>query len=93
MIIIYVIGSDYMKDFKLKWYNFLGFFRSGLAKDIVLGYRKSSGEPDKCPHCKCKDLETYETFRHDQGFVEEYWVRCSKCKEHVGTWAYGSWML
>lgn len=59
----------------------------------LTGYIGKDLEPLKCPHCKCKKLETYETFIHDQGFVEECWVRCSKCKKHVGVWAYGSWLL
>lgn len=82
-----------ISNLKYKWWNLKGFFQSGLAKDVLLGYRKMDGEPIKCHHCKCKKLETYETFTCDQGFLEEYWVRCSKCKEHVGVWAYGSWML
>lgn len=57
----------------------------------VAGYQKLDGKPRKCPYCKCKTLETYETFRHDQGFIEEYWVRCSNCKKQVGVWAYGHW--
>lgn len=57
----------------------------------LTGYIDKNGVPTKCPYCKCKQMETYETFRHDQGFLEEYWVRCSKCKQQTGVWAYGSW--
>lgn len=55
------------------------------------GYLGKDYEPLKCPFCHCKKIETYERFIHDQGFVEEYWVRCSNCKERLGVWAYGSW--
>ncbi len=65
--------------------------RLNYKRNVLLGYIEKNGEPKKCSYCKCKKLETYEVFRHDQGFVEEYWVRCSKCKKKVGVWAYGSW--
>lgn len=81
---------------KLRWAIFKCNLRSLKFKvyrfwRCILGYIDISGAPKKCPHCKCKHLETYETFRHDQGFIEEYWVRCTKCKEQVGVWAYGYW--
>lgn len=60
---------------------------------IKRGYIDKDFAPKKCPICKSKELETYEVFRHDQGFIEEYWVRCKKCKKRLGVWAYGSWYL
>ena len=68
-------------------------YKINILWQRLRGYIGKDLEPKKCPYCKCKKLETYNTFIHDQGFVEEYWVRCSKCKEHIGTWAYGSWYL
>lgn len=85
--------KNILKDLRFKWWSLKSFFKSGLAKDVILGYKTKEGEPIKCPHCKCKKIETYETFRHDQGFVEEFWVRCDNCKEPLGVWAYGSWTL
>ena len=57
----------------------------------LLGYIDKEGAPTKCPYCKSKETEVYETFRHDQGFIEEEWVRCKKCKKQIGVWSYGSW--
>ena len=66
-------------------------FKLYHLKRRLLGYIERDGTPKKCPYCKSKELETYEEFIHDQGFIEEYWVRCKKCKKQVGIWAYGSW--
>lgn len=66
-------------------------FHINLKFQQLKGYIGRDGEPKKCPYCKSKELETYETFRHDQGFVEEYWVRCKKCKQRVAVWSYGDW--
>lgn len=66
-------------------------FRLSRFKRVLLGYIEKDGTPKKCPHCKSKELEVYETFRHDQGFIEEEWVRCKHCKQQVGVWAYGGW--
>jgi len=43
---------------------------------------------DKCP--KCGGTETiHESFRHDQGFIEEYWDACKKCGNLKNHWSYG----
>lgn len=68
-------------------------FRLCLWWQIKRGFIDKNYAPIKCPFCKCKEIETYETFIHDQGFIEEYWVRCKNCKKHLGVWAYGSWSL
>ena len=60
--------------------------------NVLLGYNHKDGSPRKCPFCKSKDLEVYKTFRHDQGFIEEEWIRCKRCKKQVAVWAYGSWV-
>lgn len=81
-----------MKKFALLKYHWKMFkIRFHRFWKCVTGYITMDGAPRKCPHCKSKKLETYETFMHDQGFIEEYWVRCSKCKKQVGVWAYGYW--
>jgi transposase-like protein len=58
----------------------------------LLGYIGKDFEPKKCPQCKCKKIITYKTFLDDQGRVDEYWVKCSRCGKHLGVWAYGSWV-
>ena len=47
-------------------------YKINILWQRLKGYIGKDLEPKKCPYCKCKKLETYETFRHDQGFVEEY---------------------
>lgn len=78
-----------MKYLKNKLTHFILFISFKWL--VWRGYLDKDGAPLKCPFCRCKEIETYNTFRHDQGFIEEYWVRCKNCKEHLGTWAYGSW--
>lgn len=77
----------YLKDRIIVFQHKLSCFRN-----VLLGYNHLDGSPKKCPFCKSGDLEVYETFRHDQGFIEEEWIRCKRCKKQVAVWAYGSWM-
>lgn len=43
---------------------------------------------DKCPSCGCQELD-HAYFRHDQGFLEEEWYSCKKCKRLKYHWSYG----
>lgn len=43
---------------------------------------------DKCPTCKCTETKTH-TVTHDQGFIEETWTECKKCKRLKHHWSYG----
>lgn len=67
------------------------FWKLKYYKNVLFGYIKPNGEPIKCFKCKCKKLEKYNSFTNSAGFTEEFSVCCSKCKEHLGVWAYGGW--
>ena len=72
----------------LKWRIKIYFW---LLPRRLKGYINRDGSPRKCHKCGCRNVERYNTFRDDQGFIEEYWVRCAKCKEHLGIWSCGGW--
>lgn len=77
---------------KIKWkYDRLKYYLIPFVK----GYIKSDGQPIKCKKCKCKDLIECN---HDiggwnipEGVLTEFDVRCSKCGNLCGHWAYGNW--
>lgn len=43
---------------------------------------------DRCPNCGCTETVT-NNFSHDQGFLEETWTECKKCKRLKHHWSYG----
>lgn len=67
-------------------------FKQQIKKDIKQGYILSDGTPIKCYKCKSKKLEkyNYDCIEHT---ICEYSVRCEKCGQILGHWAYGSWQL
>lgn len=68
-------------------------FKRYINKQIKDGYIDKNLAPLKCPFCNSIELESYDFYRHDQGFIEEYSVRCKHCQKDVGHWAYGGWSL
>lgn len=67
-------------------------FKRYIKKQIRKGYLDKDLAPLKCPFCDYEDLETYESI-YENHMTIETWVRCKKCQKHVGTWAYGGWVL
>ncbi len=56
------------------------------------GYITKNGTPLKCRFCDCTDLETTDEYFEEHMLVE-YTLKCKKCGNIAGTWAYGGWML
>lgn len=62
-----------------------------IEDQIKLGYILEDGTPVKC-YCGHKDFEMVNEYGGEHG-IEEYELKCKKCGEIVGTWAYGHWQI
>lgn len=68
-------------------------FRFYIWRDIKLGYIANDGQPLKCFKCKSVELEEFNRYTEGYGLTIEYSVKCKKCGQVLGHWAYGNWEM
>lgn len=80
-------GSEKMKeeDFSEEFETFEDYFNDLVDKGIVY----EDGTPKICA-CGHSDFEMVDVYRSEHG-IEEYSLKCEKCGNIVGSWAYGHW--
>jgi hypothetical protein len=64
---------------------------SFIKMEIDAGFIYPDGSPRRCS-CGCTDFEDFNEHYCSYG-REEYSVRCTKCGQIVGHWAYGQWCI
>ncbi len=67
-------------------------FEEYINEHIKLGYIDENLTPLKCLNCNSKNFKN-KTIVQDEHGIMEYDVICVDCKNIVGHWAYGNWML
>lgn len=66
----------------------MNFWQSVRWKIFKLSYFDKSGEPIKCFDCGCTDFKSV-TKGTDGGYVSEFSVECTRCKQQANYWAFG----
>jgi len=66
--------------------------KKDIADRVEKGLIDETCMPLKCESCGCVDFEMYDVMACQYGYTE-YKVKCKKCQQPVGYWAYGAWVL